>query len=291
MESGLGTFPPQTVSVEVTEDEVTISMECWATGGWCSFGFGSPMMDGTYAIVASNSPNEVREYVLNKPSNSQKDDFDMSPYEVETGLTILENSADIMTRYATVTRPRVSSEGYSFPFDASGNTPEFQIDMISAKADYYEPYLKYHGSQCRAYEKLTLTVSGGSDSGSSSGGGGSGGGSNGGGNGGGGSNGGGNGGNGGGSGGHGGNNHNNNNNNRGNNQHEHERRKAELFVAPMEGDAEAGLSTTEMVWGAALLVVAAFVIDQLWRWSTSDGHKLELSTAEEEDAPLLMHDR
>jgi len=255
MSSGLFTFPPQTIDVTVTEDTVTLSMECWGTGGWCGFGFGQGLMEGSYAIVSTTS--DVREYILSKdPING-----DQSENEIKTGergLVILENTSDMLTRKATVERPRASAEGYTFPFDSTGNTKSFEIAMITAKADYYEPELFYHGSQCSAMETLTLTVEGGSSSSGSSSGGGS---------------------RNGGGGGRGG----------GNNNNGRRRKESSLFVE-LEGDAETNtLTTSEVLFGAVLLVVAAFAIDQLWRWSTSDGSKLQVSTGDEDNAPLLSH--
>jgi len=262
MSSGLFTFPPQTIDVTVTEDTVTLSMECWGTGGWCGFGFGQGLMEGSYAIVSTTS--DVREYILSKDPI----DGDQSENEIssgERGLVILENTSDMLTRKATVERSRVSADGFTFPFDSTGNTKSFEIAMITAKADYYEPELFYHGSQCSAMETLTLTVVGGSSSSgssdrrsSSS------------------SSEGGNGGRNGGGGGRGGNNG-------------RRRKESSLFVE-LEGDAETNtLTASEVLFGAVLLVVAAFAIDQLWRWSTSDGSKLQVSTGDEDNAPLLSH--
>merc|ERR1712013_21879 len=198
------------------------------------------------------------EYILTKEcDDANYNGCDQSESEVFSGLTIVENTSDMLTRSATVTRPRISQNGFTFPFDASGNTNSFEIDMITAKADYYEPELFYHGSQCKAFESLTLSVEGASSSSGGSGNGGGGGG-------GGGSNG------GGGGGGKGG--------------------GSVLFVDAMEGEQGMdSLTLSEMLFGALLLVAAAFAIDQLWRWSTSDGSKLQVSTADDDDAPLLSH--
>lgn len=235
----------------MTKDTVTLSTACWGTGGWCGFGFGQGTMEGNYAIVSTTAG--VREYILSKGSQDQSEN------EVFSGLTVLENTSDMMTRWATVSRPRISADGFTFPFDSTGATNSFQIDMITAKADYYEPDIYYHGSQCQAYESLTLTLEGGeSSSGGKSSGGGSSGGSSG---------------NSGGSGGKGGG--------------ELER---EMFVGAFEGDVGVkSLTTSEAVLGAVLLFVAAIVIDQIWRWSTSDGSKLQVSTGDDADAPLLSH--
>jgi len=239
MTSGLNTFPPTTVDVTVTEDTVTISLECWATGGWCGFGFGQGHMEGSYAIVSTN--DGVSEYILTK-NNEGGVKGDQSENEIDSGLVTLESTADFLTRSATVTIPRESDDRFSFPFDPTGNTNTLVVTMITAKADYYEPELFFHGSQCQSFESLALTVEGGSKR---------------------------------------------------HKESSKRRKESSLFAdLELEGDAATKeLTMSEMLFGAVLLVVAAFAIDQLWRWSTSDGSKLQVSTGDEEDAPLLNADK
>merc|ERR1719491_1689074 len=107
-------------------------------------------MEGTYAIVASN--DSVREFVLSKWSDDQSEN------EVFSGLSVLEDTSDSMSRKVTLTRPRVA-DAYSFPFDASGETQSFEIEMITAMSSSEEAMLAYHGQQRSAYERMELIVS------------------------------------------------------------------------------------------------------------------------------------
>merc|ERR1712087_509869 len=190
-------------------------------------------------IVSTN--DGVSEYILTK-NNEGGVKGDQSENEIDSGLVTLESTADFLTRSATVTIPREFDDRFSFPFDPTGNTNTLVVTMITAKADYYEHELFFHGSQCKAFESLALTVEGGSKR---------------------------------------------------HKESSKRRKESSLFAdLDLEGDAATKeLTVSEMLFGAVLLVVAAFAIDQLRRWSTSDGSKLQVSTGDEEDAPLLNADK
>jgi len=125
----------QELSLLISREEVTITMVGWSTGGWFGFGFGQDTMEGAYAIVAEGSMFDtvVSEYKLSKFSEDQQEN------RVDSGLKIVSDTTEGLYRTVVMTRPREDSKTYTFPQDIG------KIPMIAAKANYYEPFIAYHG--------------------------------------------------------------------------------------------------------------------------------------------------
>jgi len=71
----------------------------------------------------------------------------------ESGLIVVDDTSNGFQRTVRLQRPR--EENGIFEFSANNNVNEIKMDMISASAGYYEYDLRYHGSN-RASQKITL---------------------------------------------------------------------------------------------------------------------------------------
>lgn len=138
----------QELSVLISRTDVTITMVGWSTGGWFGFGFGQNTMEGAYAIVCEGAifNTEVNEYRLSKFSENQQEN------KVDSGLKVISDVTDGLYRTVVMQRPR-ESDVYTFPQEVGGKIP-----MIAAKANYYEPFIAYHGATRDQLEMRTDLV-------------------------------------------------------------------------------------------------------------------------------------
>jgi len=114
---------------------------------------------------------KVDEYILSKPdyedcsdeSNcggdrclSGKDDkkfCENTQTKLINALTVIDDTSNGFLRTVRLQRPRSNDGPFEF---GNSNDNELEIDMISASADYYENQLAYHGSNYAGNEQITL---------------------------------------------------------------------------------------------------------------------------------------
>ena len=133
--SGVGDFFSLAVTIDENYVEITMVGE---SDKWFSFGFGSPLMDGTYAVIASGE-DEINHYILAKDSIG-----DQSDHVASSDMVVTSDVRDDFYRTVKLVRP-LSDDVYTFP-----SAPDTEMWVISATAFHGTPQTipSYHDSKC-----------------------------------------------------------------------------------------------------------------------------------------------